>query len=114
MTSPGSGNPPRWQSFARSFVDDVANLLLILIPDIEADYSQLQNIPSVRDPTAARPRVKVEWANGVDLVIRVIVDDDNSMPMLEPEAAQAYMIVQWPHLFRKKPNEETMGAGLHP
>lgn len=97
-------NPPRWQSFARSFNEDVANLLKVLMPDLEADYAQLQNVPQIRDPLGARSRVKVEWTNELkSMLVRVTIDDDTSMPMLEPEAAQAYMIVQWPHLFRKKP-----------
>uniref|UniRef100_A0A6M3X4R8 Uncharacterized protein n=1 Tax=viral metagenome TaxID=1070528 RepID=A0A6M3X4R8_9ZZZZ len=96
---------PRWQSFARTFYEDVADVLIQFWPELQAEYYGIQNIPSDGDPLGAMNRVRVEWTTDVPgaPLVRVIVDNDKSMPMLRPEAAQAYMIVQWPHLFRKKP-----------
>lgn len=95
----------RWQSLARTFPGESEEFLLLMFPDIEVEASGVMNRPTAKDPTGATPTLRAEWRMSTpgDVVIRLLVGDDDTMPFLTPEAAATYIIVQWPHLFRRRP-----------
>lgn len=95
---------PRWQLMAYSFPYDWQALLLQLWPDLEVDYEQIKNQPSVNDPLGAQPRLNIRYMARLDGAheIKVSIDGDDRMPWLDPASAETFMLVEWPHLFRRR------------
>lgn len=92
-----------WQPLHTAF--GMNSLVGCLLVGIEVHSMSVRNVPTPGDPLGSTPFLKAEWLTPRGLTegypIRLCVGLDDSMPFLEPEAAAAYLVVQWPELFRR-------------
>lgn len=98
--------PKVWQPLWSTFPGEYQEMTRELFPGVEVNRDKVRNRPTPADPLGAQPALVTEWLQPRGMLDlwqgRVKVFGDDSMPFLEPEAAAAYLVVQWPELFRRR------------
>lgn len=90
-----------WMPLYRAFHGDATEFIERFWPRLQVRGSLLTNIPTSADPLALKAKLEMGWDSDTHRVRFVYADE--ATPWLDPRTLQAYVIVQWPDLFRIRP-----------